>query len=44
MQSCWVHCPENRPEFDGLASSLDKELTTLADYVELKMFAENGVN
>ena len=42
MQSCWVHHPEDRPEFDDLVSSLDKELATLTDYVDLTVFAENG--
>ena len=40
MQLCWVHRPEDRPEFDELVSSLDKELAALTDYVDLTMFAE----
>ena len=41
MQSCWVSRPEDRPEFDDLVSSLEKELTTLADYVDLTMFTDS---
>ena len=45
MRSCWSYRSENRPDFEELASSLDKELTTLADYVDLSMFAdESNVN
>lgn len=41
MQSCWVSRPEDRPEFDDLVSSLEKELATLADYVDLTMFTDS---
>lgn len=45
MNSCWAYRPEDRPKFEELASSLDNELTTLAEYVDLTMFAdENNVN
>ena len=45
MNSCWRYRPEDRPEFEELVSSLNKELTTLADYIDLTMFAEeNNVN
>ena len=40
MCSCWTYRPEDRPSFEELASSLNNELTTLADYVDLSMFAE----
>lgn len=41
MQSCWGSRPEDRPEFDDLVSSLEKELATLADYVDLTMFTDS---
>ena len=45
MRSCWAYRPEDRPEFEELVSILNKELTTLADYVDLSMInEENNVN
>ena len=43
MHSCWASRPEDRPEFDEVVSSLDKELTTLAEYIDLTMFTKDGV-
>ena len=40
MCSCWSSRPEDRPTFEELASSLNQELTILADYIDLTMFAE----
>lgn len=42
MKSCWMYRPEDRPEFEELASSLNNELTALAEYVDLSMFAEES--
>ena len=42
MQSCWSYRPEDRPEFEELVSSLNSELTALAEYVDLSMFAEES--
>jgi hypothetical protein len=42
MKSCWAYRPEDRPEFEELASSLNSELTSLAEYVDLSMFAEES--
>ena len=44
MCSCWAFRPEDRPEFEELVSSLDQELTSLAEYVDLSMFAEDTTN
>ena len=44
MCSCWAYRPEDRLEFEELEASLNKELTTLADYVDLSMIKENSVN
>ena len=41
MRSCWAYRSEDRPEFEELVSSLDQELTSLAEYVDLSMFAED---
>ena len=40
MKSCWSYRPEDRLEFEELVSTLNKELTTLADYVDLSMITE----
>ena len=42
MKSCWSYRPEDRPEFEELVSTLNKELTTLADYIDLSMITEES--
>lgn len=44
MRSCWAYRSEDRPDFEELVSSLDQELTSLAEYVDLSMFVEDTAN
>ncbi len=37
MTSCWYEDSEERPSFDELAAELEKVLSTMVAYVELKM-------
>ena len=37
MKKCWKLEPQQRPTFSELLASLDKTLTTVADYMELSM-------
>ena len=37
MKKCWKLDPQQRPTFSELLASLDKTLTTVADYMELGM-------
>ena len=39
MESCWAYSAEDRPDFSKLSSFFVSELTALADYVDLSMFA-----
>ena len=42
MRSCWAYDTEDRPDFTLICSQVDTELTVLADYVDLSMFAGEG--
>lgn len=39
MESCWAYNAEDRPDFSKLSFLVVSELTALADYVDLSMFA-----
>lgn len=42
MESCWAYGTEDRPDFAKLSFLVDTELTALADYVDLSIFAAGG--